>query len=394
MPEPLHRWRYALTAAVGALALAAAVLGAVLGKREGDERAAPSGDSRAGGGSFLARIVPAPGAPPRGPAGPAARRALERRVAHMFLLGFEGTDPGRAALRRPAGLGPGGLLVGRENFADAGQIEALVAAAGRANAVAPLVLAQQDGGELNSLPGLPPARVAADLGSAGEAAAEARASGRALRGLGLSGVLGPVLDVGLGSGSAVGARAYSDDPGDVAAYARATVRAYAQAGVLTAVRHFPGLGAADQSTEEGPASVGLDLPELRERDLVPFAAAVEAGTPGVVLGHGLYPFSGFTTPASLSRRVSTGLLRNELGFRGVAITDDLADPAITVLYSVPRAAVEAVAAGADMVTISGPPEDQEAAYRAVLRAVREGRIPARRIDEAAARVERARREAG
>jgi beta-N-acetylhexosaminidase len=203
-----------------------------------------------------------------------------------------------------------------------------------------------------------------------------------LRGLNVTGVLGPVADVGFESGSALGARVYSDDPDQVSGYVNAVVSAYRRERLLGAVRHFPGLGTADQSTELGPASVGLGLAELRERDLLPFRAAVEAGVPAIVLSHALYPMNDFTQPASLSRSVATDLLRRELRFAGVAITDDLADPAITAAYSLPEAAVQAVRAGADLVWISGTAGEQQAAYAAVLRAARSGAITRRRLDEA------------
>ncbi|MGH2804317.1 MAG: glycoside hydrolase family 3 N-terminal domain-containing protein, partial [Thermoleophilaceae bacterium] len=232
------------------------------------------------------------------------------------------------------------------------------------------------------------------LASAEEAAAQATETASALRGLNVTGVLGPVLDVGFGSGSALGARVYSDSPEEVAAYAEAVVGAYREGRLFGAAKHFPGLGSADQSTELGPASVGLDLAQLRERDLVPFRAAIEAGVPAVVLSHALYPVNDFTAPASLTRAIATDLLRDELGFAGVAVTDDLADPAISAAFSVPEAAVQALRAGADMLFISGPPGDQQAAYAAVLRAVRRGEIPRRRLAEALGRALEAKEDYG
>jgi len=179
---------------------------------------------------------------------------------------------------------------------------------------------------------------------------------------------------------------YSDDPQEVAAYADAVVRAYRDEHVFSAAAHFPGLGATDQSTQDGPATVGLGLDELRDRDLIPFGAAIDAGVPGVMIGSALYPFSDFTVPASLSRTVDTALLRREMHFKGVAMTDDLADPAITTLHTIPDAAVGALRAGADMLYISGGAGEQQAAYVAVLRAVERGRIPRRRLDEAVGRL--------
>jgi beta-N-acetylhexosaminidase len=164
--------------------------------------------------------------------------------------------------------------------------------------------------------------------------------------------------------------------------------------VFAAAKHFPGAGSASQSTEEGPATVGLRLRDLRRRDLVPFRAAFESGAPAVVLSHALYLVDDFTVPGSLSRRVATGLLRRELGFRGVAITDDLADPAITASSSVPDAAVRALKAGADMLYISGPTGDQQAAHVAVLRAVRRKEISRRRLNEALFRILIAKRRYG
>ena len=183
-------------------------------------------------------------------------------------------------------------------------------------------------------------------------------------------------------------------PSRVADYARAVVSAYRRKRVFTAARHFPGLGTGSQSTEEGPSNVGQSLEQLRRRDLVPFRTAIRAGVPGIMLSHGLYVLDDFVTPASLSSRVATGLLRRELKFRGIAITDDLADPPITALGSVPDAAVAAVKAGADMLYISGPAGDQQAAYVAVLRAVRRRQIPIRRVDEALDRILLAKRRLG
>ena len=260
--------------------------------------------------------------------------------------------------------------------------------------VPPWVLAVQDGGEFNTLPGLPPDSAPADLASAEEAGAQAAKTARTLRGLNVTGVLGPSVDVGLGSGSALGARVYSDSPRDVAGYAEAVIAAYRQGRLFGAVKHFPGLGSADQSTEIGPATVGLDLDQLRERDLIPYRAAIEAGAPGVLLSHALYPVDDFTRPGSLSRAIATDLLRGELGFAGVAITDDLADPAITTVHSVPDAAQRALRAGADLLYISGTAGDQQAAYAAVLRAVRRGQIPRRRLNEALLRALEAKQDYG
>jgi beta-N-acetylhexosaminidase len=403
--EPARR--RLLIAVVAALALAAGVAGVVVGAGHGDD----GGDTAAsvptpGRGapqervSFLARIVPPPAQRQRGGLGAAvpasvadlARRLpVERKVAQLFLFGFRGTDLTSEIFGRLRRLDLGGIMVAGPNYTDVTQLGGL---AGEAAVIAsqerhvkPWVMTSQEGGELNSFPDLPPADLPADLGSAAAAGATARESASTLHGLGVNGVLGPDIDVGgAETGSALGARVYSDQPDEVSAYAEETVGAYRSKHVFSAVKHFPGLGATDQSTEEGPATVGLSLDELRARDLIPFKAAIRAGVPGVVIGHALYAINDFTVPASLSRAVATDLLRRELHFKGVAITDDLADPAITTIHTVPDAAVQAVRAGADMLFISGNTGDQQSAYVAVLRAVQRGRIPRHRLDQAVGRI--------
>ena len=390
---PLARPRV-LAPLLAVLALAAGVAGAIVGAGDSDPGESPREAGRARGGSFLARIVP-PAAERGRPAVPRRvaklerRLSLERKVAQVFLFGFEGRDLTAEIFSRLHRLDVGGIVLAGPNYVDSTQLaqmtgEAAVIARDEGH-VSPWVLAIQEGGDLNSFPDLPPVSAPADLASTAEAGAQAADAAGTLRELGVSGILGPVVDVGAETGSALGARIYSDDPEEVARFAGATVRAYRRGRLFAAARHFPGLGGADQSTEEGPASVGLGPEELRARDLLPFEAAVDAGVPAVVLSHALYPINDFTAPASLSKEVVTDLLRGELGFDGMAITDDLADPAITTSYTVPEAAIEALRAGADVLFISGPATDQRAAYAGVLRAARRGTIPRARIDQAVRR---------
>jgi beta-N-acetylhexosaminidase len=410
----VRRPRRLTIALVAVVALAAAAAGAIVGANQGNEEEPGSGlPERAGRPldrtSFLARIIPAPEesgrAAPRAPDVPksvadlARRLPLERKVAQLFLFGFQGTDLTAEIYRRLRNQDLGGIVLARAN--DAGDPALLGQLGAEATVIAeqeghvpPWVLAVQDGGEFNDLAGLPPALAGADLASTDEAAAQALETARTMRDVNITGLLGPVIDVGFESGSALGARVYSDDPEEVSAYAKVMVRAYREERLFGAVKHFPGLGSADQSTQLGPATVGLDLEQLRQRDLRPFRAAIEAGAPAVLLSHALYPVSDFTRPGSLTPEIATGLLRDELGFQGVAITDDLADPAITSAYSVPDAAVQALKAGADLVFISGPLGDQRAAYSAVLQAARSGDIPRRRLNEALLRALEAKEDYG
>jgi beta-N-acetylhexosaminidase len=348
--------------------------------------------------SFLAKIVPpepehrrSPGPRvPRSVSDLARRLPLERKVAQVFLVGFTGQDLTAVVFRQLRRLDYGGVLIDRGNYTGPQVLSQMageaVVISQQEKHVPPWVMAPQEGGEFNAFSDLPPVDAPADLPSARAGAAEAAQSGSTLRALGVSGVLGPSADVGPADEAALGGLLYSDDPRAVAAFVAGAVASYRRDREFSAVEHFPGLGAASQPTDEGPTEVGQSLDDLRRRDLVPFRAAFRAGAPAVVLSHALYSIDNFTTPGSLSPRIATNLLRRRLHFRGVAITDDLADPAITTQSSVPDAAVKALRAGADMLYISGPPGDQQASYVAVLRAVRSGRLPRRRLEEAVGRI--------
>jgi beta-N-acetylhexosaminidase len=396
-----------------AVALIAASLGVVaIVASDGSEEEAPSRSSAPAprvepvrSRSFLARIVPPPGGSLPGARVPGvirrlvARLPVERKAAQLMLVGFRGQDPSALFFRALKRTDYGGVVLERSNYRDEIQLQAMTASVVNATArrghEPPLILARQEGAERSAFPDLPPAALPGDLAGLPDAVDQFRRTAAALRAAGLTGVIGPPVDVAPHEAGALGARAFSDDPEQVSSFARAAVGAFRRAKLLSAPEHFPGIGAATQHTDEGPAQIGLTLDELEKRDLLPFRAAIRAGAPAIVVGHGNYAPDDFVVPASLSRTLTTDLLRGGLGFRGVAISDDLAAPAITTTQpSVPAAAVAAILAGIDMVWISGPPSVQARAYRAILAAIRRGTISRVRLDAAVTRIITAKRELG
>jgi beta-N-acetylhexosaminidase len=343
--------------------------------------------------SFLAKLIPPPPERVEGPAAPssiadlARRLPLERKVAQLFLLGFEGQDLTAPIFEQLRRQDIGGLVFESRNYLDPQQLAAL---AGEGPVIAedeghvpPFVMVSQEGGDYSEFPDLPPVQAPSELASAGDAETAAADAAQTLGPLGFNAVLAPVVDVGTADGSgALDERAFSDDPERVANFARATVRAYAEADVMAVPKHFPGLGAAGQAPEDGPTPIGLTVEELRASVLVPFRAAFDAGAAAVLISHGSYTTDDFVTPGSLSKTIATGILRDQLKFGGVSISDDLASPAVTAISSIPDAAVSALQAGVDLVWISGPRGDQEAAINAVLNAARAGDISRERIDQA------------
>jgi beta-N-acetylhexosaminidase len=325
----------------------------------------------------------------------AAMSPVEKADA-VLIAGFD--DPGATVAElRHAQLG--GVLVGAQNWPNASKGRALVselrAAGSERRRIPPLIAVEQEGGSYRALADLPPSETELDIGltlTPDEARTWALDSANSLRDHGFDLNLAPVADVAT-LDSAVSDRAFSDDPRVAAQMTAAAVRGCAQGKIACAVSHFPGLGAASQDTAAGPATVGLDQTALEERDLLPFKAAFGAGVPAVVLSLAFYAAYDPVVPAALSPTIANELLRDRLGFKGVAITDDLSSGAIAAGIGAPEAAQSALAAGADMVLVSDP-LDAKRTRGALAEAVKDGGIPSERIDEAVARVLELKRKLG
>ncbi len=352
-----------------------------------------------GGGGVGSRVeqAEATSSPPR----PAARhepaagkhsvQSPGALVDRVMLVGFDGSGPEADIVSELGNHHYGGVLIGASNWqaskADGKLTDALRASVEGAGLPAPLIAIDQEGGDNRTLSSIGPETSEADIGAAADAGAArdwAEAAGVDLARAGIDLNLAPIADVG-SINSPVAGRTFSDDAGVVAAMTAAAVQGCERAGVACAVAHFPGLGAASQDTDEGPATVGLDAATLRRRDLVPFRAAFAADAPAVVVSHGLYAAFDPITPASLSPTITTDMLRDELGFQGVAISDDLDAGALSAGGQPGRSAVSAINAGIDLVQVSDP-GDVKRVRLALLEALRSGEISESRMSEAAGRV--------
>jgi beta-N-acetylhexosaminidase len=163
------------------------------------------------------------------------------------------------------------------------------------------------------------------------------------------------------------------------------VRGWEAGGVASTAKHFPGLGGATTNTDFGRATIDRTADQIRDEDLVPFRSAIEAGVPLVMAGHALYPALDPDRIASQSKPVIDGLLRDELGFEGVIITDSTEATAVQEITDVRTAAVRNVAAGVDIVLTTGRGSYIQV-YRALLAVARRDPEFAARVKESAARV--------
>jgi beta-N-acetylhexosaminidase len=240
----------------------------------------------------------------------------------------------------------------------------------------------------------PPAMAFGAAGDEDLAREAGRITGREARAVGIHMTLGPVLDVNHNPRNPIiNTRAFSEDPRLVARMGTAWLQGARDEGLLTAGKHFPGHGATGLDSHIGLPVIRASRNELTRSDLVPFRAAIEGGMDGVLVGHlAVAALDGpDAPPASLSRAVVTGLLREQLGFRGLVFTDALNMGAITRRYSVAEASILAILAGADVLL---QPPGERAVIDAIVAAVDAGRIPAARIEESARRVLVAKASAG
>jgi beta-N-acetylhexosaminidase len=224
-------------------------------------------------------------------------------------------------------------------------------------------------------------------GAARDAAATesaAAASGGELLDAGFTVVYAPDADVTVGpSDPTIGSRSAGSSPALVSDSVLASLRGYERAGIVSVVKHFPGHGSVPADSHEVLPVQAASLAELKRRDLRPFEVAVQADASAVMISHIAVESVDPGVPSSLSRQVVTGLLRERIGFTGVAITDALNMGAIVDTYGAGGAAVKALKAGNDVLLM---PADVPAAIRAIRSAVRDGRLPRERLEEAAFRM--------
>jgi len=324
--------------------------------------------------------------------------SLEDRVAGLFIVTPEALTGVDRAVKAGDGTKEalekypvGGLIYFNQNIQSKDQITEMLANT-TAMSKYPIFLAVDEEGDsvarVADALKLDKIDSAASLGETGNAdnAFEAyKQVGTYLMEYGFNLNFAPVADVLTNpDNDAIGKRSFGSDADIVSSMVASSVKGLEETGVIACIKHFPGQGDADGDTHDGLATTDKTLEQLRETELKPFAAGAEAGAQMIMVGHIAVPsITGDNTPASLSKDVVTDILREEMGYNGVVITDALNMSAISEYYDSAQAAVMALKAGADMVLM---PEDFEAAYEGVLAAVKDGTINEARINDSLARV--------
>ncbi|MCL6613471.1 MAG: glycoside hydrolase family 3 protein [Firmicutes bacterium] len=320
---------------------------------------------------------------------------MDSLIGKLFIIGFNGRFAEEDFLPRYRRIPAAGVILFGRNLGDPDQIRSLTAtieAVGEeAHGIPPFIGIDQEGGNLSPLRGfvasLPGNMGLAATGEISAARYAGRKTAEELRELGFNLVFAPVLDLATNPANPViGTRAFSDDPEIVAAFGEAFAHGLMEGGVAFTAKHFPGHGSCREDSHVTLPFSTVARASLWEKDLRPFKKVL--GLPGasVMTAHVRYAALDLENPATLSAKIIRDLLRREMGFEGVVITDDLEMGAIVERYSVPVAAVMALKAGADILLFRYNHDYQAQAIDAILDAVRSGEIPLERIEQSVERI--------
>lgn len=328
-----------------------------------------------------------------------AEMSLTEKVAGLFLVTPEDITGVNTAVQAGEGTkaaleeyAVGGIIYFKKNIESKEQLTEMIQNTREYSKYPLFIAVDEEGGSVSRLAaaGLvseqPSATEIGATGDTNNAYQAGTAIGGYLSEFGFNLDFAPVADISNVEGSVMKDRAYGADAATAAPYVVAMMNGLQEQGVTSCLKHFPGLGSTTADTHDGLANIERTAEELRAEELAVFKAGIDAGAQMIMVGHAsAESLSGDKTPACMSEAIVTDVLRNELGFRGVVITDALNMSAISEYYSSEQAAVMALKAGCDMVLM---PENFLQAYAGVLNAVTDGTISEERINDSLRRIYR------
>lgn len=324
---------------------------------------------------------------------------LEDKVAGLFIVTPESITGVGTAVKAGDGTktalteyAVGGIVYNTKNIQSEDQFKEMIDNTKLYSNYPLFVAVEDEGGKISPLAeqGLVTkqnnAKAVADAGAEGGAYETAGAIGTYLADYGFNLNFAPMADLSTVENSIMAERAYGADASAAATYVADSVKGLSDHGVSACLKHFPGMGSTTQDPDSGLSSTERTAEDFRANEFAVFKAGIEAGADMVMVGHMSAPsLAGDNTPCSMSEVVVTDILRGEMGYDGVIITDSMSLKAISEYYGADEAAVMALKAGCDMILM---PEDFEKAYNGVLEAVQSGVISEERIDDALRRVYR------
>ena len=323
---------------------------------------------------------------------------LEEKVYQLFIVtpraltGFYGVDIAGPATQEALQNYPvGGIIYFSENIYNEGQISDMIRLSQEYARYPLFIGVDEEGGRVSRLSSIGVTDTLEPMATYGAQGDTARVReigqtlGTQLGSVGFNIDFAPVADVVTNpNNTEIGDRSFSSDPQVAADMVAAMVEGLQSSGTISCLKHFPGHGSTEADSHEGLSVTSRTLEELQQTELIPFLAGIDAGAEMVMISHMSAPaITGDNTPCDLSPVIVTDLLREEMGFTGVVVTDSHEMGAITNYYGCGEAAVKAIAAGCDIVLM---PYNLDEAVGAVLTAIENGELTEARIDESVLRI--------
>lgn len=323
---------------------------------------------------------------------------LEEKVGQMMFYGVNGTNVDDKVVNLFEDQHAGGIILyGHRNFWGSSLDNNVkyvnsIKKANRQNSDIPLFIGfDEEGGSMSQLPQeLMRTPSKGELGNTNDsslATGIGAGTAKKLKLLGINTDFGTVLDINTNKNNPIiGVRSYGSTKEKVTEFGINELKAIQNEGVIPTVKHFPGHGDTEVDSHLGLPSLNHDLNRLKSTELVPFQTAMNNGVDMVMTAHIMLPQIDKEYPATMSKKILTDLLRDEMGYKGVIITDDLEMQAISKNWDLGEAAIKSVEAGADILLVCHTIENQQKVYNAVVQGVNDGKIDENRIDESVRRI--------
>lgn len=319
---------------------------------------------------------------------------LEEKVGQLLVIGVEGTSFSGEMDNLIRNYHVGGVIIMGRNVATTTEMLQLINDVKKANEPnkSPLFISvDEEGGRVSRLPaGIPKLPTSEKIGKLNDESLSYRSGtylAEVLKEFGYNMNFAPVLDVNSNPRNPViGDRSFGPNPTQVAQLGISTMHGMMDNGIIPVVKHFPGHGDTVVDSHKALPKVETTLETLRNVELVPFQKAIEEGADVVMVAHILYPVLDPNYPSSMSKAIITGLLRDEMQFEGVVITDDLTMGAIANDYTIPKAAVQSFIAGSDLLLVVGDYQNQINTFNAFIKAIETGEITEMQLNESVKRI--------
>lgn len=319
-----------------------------------------------------------------------ASMSKTEKIGQMVMIGIQGTKVDDDSLYMLNQYHMGGVILFDRNMENPEQVKQLTSdLQAQSNEKVPLFIGiDEEGGDVVRMAEkLTPPPSQKEIGATGDieqARTWAIKTAKSLKDMGINVNFAPVADIGSND-----KRSYSTDANTVIDFVRAATKGYQQENIIYSLKHFPGIGKGKVDSHVDSSSIDVAKEVLMTEDILPFKTIIDENEPNdyfILVSHLKYPALDEEYPASLSSKIMTDLLRNELGYKGIIITDDMEMGAVANHNDFRSIGVNAVKAGADIVLVCHEYEHQQEVYLGLLDAVNSGEISQERIDESVKRI--------